>query len=213
MTRFGASRIFFGCALVALFFVDPSEAQVARRRPPLSGQQQASGKAAAPARSRGEESLGSTLLTAVLANDLEAAAAVFAASAALGLSPCRAIDWRDKSVLMHAASRNHGDMVKLLVGQKARVDAADYTGGATALMLAARNGSALAVEALIEVGAKVGATTPQGTTVLMQAVANNSLPIATTLLTNGADPNAKDKSGASALSVRHPWAPRRWYGS
>lgn len=35
-------------------------------------------------------------------------------------------------------------------------------------MLAARNGSAAAVDVLIEEGAKVSATTPQGTTVLMQ---------------------------------------------
>jgi ankyrin repeat protein len=48
------------------------------------------------------------------------------------------------------SSRNHAEMAKLLIAQKARVDAADYTGGATALMLAARNGSLAAVEALVE---------------------------------------------------------------
>ena len=92
-------------------------------------------------------------------------------------------------------------MAKLLIDQKARVDAADYTGGATALMLAARNGSISAVETLVEAGAKVSATTPQGTTVLMQAVANGSAPIVAHLLTASADPNPRDKGGASALSL------------
>ena len=79
----------------------------------------------------------------MLANDLEAATAVFAGvSSSQAVRLANAIDWRGKSVLMHAASRNHAEMAKLLVAQKARVDAADYTGGATALMLAARNGSA-----------------------------------------------------------------------
>ena len=144
-----------------------------------------------------------------------------------------AIDWRGKSVLMHASyvppratiqfqprhlpraalarflfvllslrsSRNHAEMAKLLIEQKARVDAADYTGGATALMLAARNGSLAAVTTLIEAGAKVSASTPQGTTVLMQGVANGSAPIVGALLMAGAAPNARDRSGASALTV------------
>lgn len=86
-------------------------------------------------------------------------------------------------------------MVKLLIENKARVDAADYTGGATALMLAARNGSMAAVDALIEAGANVSAATPQGTTVLMQGVANNSVTIVAALLNGGANPNAVDRSG------------------
>ena len=125
-----------------------------------------------------------------------------------------AIDWRGKSVLMHAASRDHAEMVALLVQHNARVEATDYTGGMTvsltltptltltltrtrtrtpdpdpdpdpepgpspnpnpnpkpnqALMLAARNGSLAAVEALVTAGANVNAATPHGTTTLMNA--------------------------------------------
>ena len=50
-----------------------------------------------------------------------------------------AIDWRGKSVLMHASARNHAEMAKLLIEQKARVDAADEY-GRTALFLAAAAG-------------------------------------------------------------------------
>ena len=82
-------------------------------------------------------------------------------SGAQAVRLANAIDWRGKSVLMHAASRDHAQMAELLLSHQARVDAADYTGGATALMLAARNGSLAAVETLIAAGAKVGAATPQ----------------------------------------------------
>ena len=68
-------------------------------------------------------------------------------AAAQSMRLANAIDWRGKSVLMHAASRDHADMIGLLVRHKARVEATDYTGGMTALMLAARNGSLAAVEA------------------------------------------------------------------
>ena len=180
--------------LAAILLCGAADTQ--RRRPSLSGQNAASKD------SSSEESLGSQLLTAVLSDDLEAAAAIFksvSASQAVRLS--NAIDWRGKSVLMHASSRNHAEMAKLLIDQKARVDAADYTGGATALMLAARNGSLAAVTTLIDAGAKVSAASPQGMTVLMQGVANGSAPIVAQLLGAGADPLPREKGGASALSL------------
>lgn len=58
-------------------------------------------------------------------------------------------------------------------------------------MLAARNGSLAAVEVLSEAGASVEASTPQGTTVLMQAVANGSLPLIAHLVKQGAAVDAK----------------------
>ena len=160
------------------------------------------GKAVANGGKDTEESLGSQLLSAVVTDDLAKAAAIFggvSASQAVRLS--NAIDWRGKSVLMHAAQKNLAPMAQLLIQHKARLDAADYTNGATALMLAARNGSAAAVSTLIEAGAKLGATTPHGTTVLMQAVANGSAPVVGQLLAAGAEPGARDKAGASALSL------------
>eukprot|EP00962_Isochrysis_galbana_P051352 scaffold22753_cov108-Isochrysis_galbana.AAC.1 len=49
-------------------------------------------------------------------------------------------------------------------------------------MLAARNGSTAAAEALVAGGAGVNAVTPAGTTVLMHAVANGSAPLVGMLL-------------------------------
>ena len=106
----------------------------------------------------------------MLSNDVQQAEAIFGSvAAAQSMRLANAIDWRGKSVLMHAASRDHAEMVALLVQHNARVEATDYTGGMTALMLAARNGSLAAVEALVTAGANVNAATPHGTTTLMNA--------------------------------------------
>ena len=68
-----------------------------RRRPSLNN-------AASKSGAHSEESLGSQLLTAVLSDDLEAAAAIFTSvSASQGVRLANAIDWRGKSVLMHAS--------------------------------------------------------------------------------------------------------------
>ena len=101
-------------------------AEPARRGRPSAGG--GGGAGAAPS----EESLGSQLLSAVVSDDLAAAAAIFgsvSASQAVRLS--NAIDWRGKSVLMHAAQKNLAPMASLLIQHKARLDAADYTNGAT----------------------------------------------------------------------------------
>ena len=149
-----------------------------------------------------DESLGSQLLSTVISNDVKQAETIFASvTAAQSMRLANAIDWRGKSVLMHAASRDHANMVDLLVKNKARIEATDYTGGMTALMLAARNGSLAAVETLVTAGANVNAATPHGTTTLMNAVANGSLPVIGQLIKSGADVNAKDKTGATALSL------------
>ena len=120
---------------------------------------------------------GTLLASAGLADDVIAAASIFAQSEPAEANRlANAMDWRGKSVLMHAASRDFPKIVKLLLQNKARPDASDYSaGGVTALMLAARNGSVAAAEALVAGGASVHATTPAGTSVLMHAVANGDL--------------------------------------
>ena len=68
----------------------------------------------------------------MLSNDVQQAEAIFGSVvAAQSMRLANAIDWRGKSVLMHAASRDHAEMVALLVQHNARVEATDYTGGMT----------------------------------------------------------------------------------
>ena len=49
----------------------------------------------------------------------------------LALALTLTLSRRGKSVLMHAASRDHAEMVALLIQHNARVEATDYTGGMT----------------------------------------------------------------------------------
>ena len=69
-----------------------------------------------------------------------------------------------------------------------------------ALMLAARNGSLAAVEALVTAGANVNSATPHGTTTLMNAVASGSLPTIGALVKGGADVRNTGRSSLSPSS-------------
>ena len=92
MSRAPHLLVLLGC-LCLVGSLDPQ-----RRRPSLNNAATKSGGA------HSEESLGSQLLTAVLSDDLEAAAAIFTSvSASQAVRLANAIDWRGKSVLMHAS--------------------------------------------------------------------------------------------------------------
>ena len=72
-------------------------------RPPLTS---SSGRS----QSAQEDGYGSQLLSAVLMNDLDQADAIFSvATGAQSVRLANAIDWRGKTVLMHAASRDFAD--------------------------------------------------------------------------------------------------------
>lgn len=118
-----------------------------------------------------------------------------------------------------AASRNAGEMVKLLLAKGADVKPrALYTdwasqitsepraqyrpvGGLTALLYAARNGCYDCVDALIAAGADVNVPTPEGVTALMLAIDNDHNDVAKLLLDRGANPNNWDWWGRTALYI------------
>jgi ankyrin repeat protein len=72
-------------------------------------------------------------------------------------------------------------------------------GGFTALMLAAREGAHAAAGALVEAGADLDATDPDGTTALVLAIMNAHYDLAALLVDKGANPNLGDTSGMAAL--------------
>jgi ankyrin repeat protein len=72
-------------------------------------------------------------------------------------------------------------------------------GGWTALMYAARQGAAGAVTALVEAGADVNGTDPDGATALALATINGHAGVVTELLARGADPNLADRTGMTPL--------------
>ena len=66
-------------------------------------------------------------------------------------------------------------------------------------MFAGRQGSLQAAQALVEAGADVNLTDPDGTTALIVAIINSHYDTAAMLLNKGADPNLADSSGMAAL--------------
>lgn len=69
----------------------------------------------------------------------------------------------------------------------------------TPLMYAARNGSMNAAKVLLDRGADINLTDPDGTTALVFAIVNYHYDFAAMLLDRGADPNIADKQGVAAL--------------
>jgi ankyrin repeat protein len=110
--------------------------------------------------------------------------------------------WQGETALMWAAAENHPEVVALLAKSgadlnarskipefpKVKVDAATMVftalprGGFTALLLAARQGAADGVRALVEAGADLNAIDPDGTTALNLAVINAHYDVAALLV-------------------------------
>ncbi len=120
---------------------------------------------------------------------------------------------RGQTALMWAAAEGHAAAIRLLiragaeVGARSEPPAAAWAYGTmaasanpggkplprldrfTPLLFAAQAGQIEAVRALIEGGAKINETAPDGTTVLMLALANVHFELASTLIDLGADVN------------------------
>jgi ankyrin repeat protein len=128
--------------------------------------------------------------------------------------------WMGETALMWAASENHPAVVKTLIALGADVNArsspkkwpnlvyprlglsnrTDFPKGEwTALMYAARDGAWDAVRALVESGASLDLTDPDGATALVFAIINAHYDVAELLLESSADPNVADVKGMSAL--------------
>ena len=67
------------------------------------------------------------------------------------------------------------------------------------MLLAARQGSLESVRVLIEAGADLNATDPDGISALLSAIINGHYDVAGALLEKGADPNLADTDGRTAL--------------
>lgn len=129
--------------------------------------------------------------------------------------------FHQQTALMWAAtaSRNAGEMVKLLLSKgadfKPRALSSDWesqitsepraqyrpVGGLTALLYAARNGCYQCVDALIAAGADVNMPTPEGVTPLMLALDNDHNSVAKLLLDRAANPGVWDWWGRTALYI------------
>ncbi len=121
-----------------------------------------------------------------------------------------ALDW--------AAQENHPEAEQVLIAHGADVNARSNElkrekdrfglegvltilphGSWTPLMYAARQGSLAAARTLVDAGASLNLTDPDGTTALIFAIINGHYDTAAMLTEKGADPNLADAAGMAAL--------------
>ncbi|HTK29864.1 MAG TPA: ankyrin repeat domain-containing protein [Vicinamibacterales bacterium] len=98
------------------------------------------------------------------------------------------------SALHWAALQGDVDLAKMLIFAGAGVSASTRLGGYTPLLMAATNGDAAMIDALVSAGADPKAANGNGTTALMLAAASGHADAVTLLLDRGADVNARDRA-------------------
>ncbi len=125
--------------------------------------------------------------------------------------------WHGQTALMWAAAQGHPAMLRELLSHGADVNARSNheewerqvtseprdkwlpPGGLTPLLFAARENCLACLPVLIEAGADVNATTPDGISAAVIALINGHFDVAGALLEAGTDPNLADYTGRTAL--------------
>ena len=88
-----------------------------------------------------------------------------------------------------------------------------HMGGMTALLHAARQGHAEAVEALLDAGTDIDRVSADGTTPIFIAALNGHFDLVMALLERGADPNLANHAGGTPLfaTINQQWIPKTGY--
>jgi ankyrin repeat protein len=125
--------------------------------------------------------------------------------------------WHGQTALMWAAAQGHPPMLRELIAHGADVNARSNQenwerqvtseprdkwlppGGLTPLLFAARENCLGCLPVLIEAGADLDATTPDGISAVVIALINGHFDVAGALLEAGTDPNLADYTGRTAL--------------
>jgi ankyrin repeat protein len=125
--------------------------------------------------------------------------------------------WHGQTALMWAAAQGHPDMLRELLAHGADVNARSNheewerqvtseprdkwlpPGALTPLMFAARENCLACVPVLLEAGADLNATTPDGISSAVLALINGHFDVAGALVEAGIDPNLADYTGRTAL--------------
>lgn len=125
--------------------------------------------------------------------------------------------WRQQTPLMWAVAECHPDVAQELIAHGADVNAQQVTwhwerqvtkeprekwmplGGLTPLHFAARQGCLGGVEALLQAGAQINVTNPNGFSPLLLAIVNAHYDVAAYLVDHGADANITDETGREPL--------------
>ena len=124
-----------------------------------------------------------------------------------------AIGFKDVEYRAGASGGRRGGRAGDVAARGPRKVGADFMGGMTALLYAAREGHIEAARALVEAGADVNQINGDKISPMVMAIINGHLDLAKYLLDHGADPNIETTSGLAALyaTVDVQWAPKTWY--
>jgi ankyrin repeat protein len=98
------------------------------------------------------------------------------------------------TALHWAAFHEDADTAALLIGAGANVKATTRIGAITPLLIAAKNGNALIVKALLDAGADANSATADGATALMTAAISGNAGTVAELLNHGANVNATERA-------------------
>ncbi len=155
----------------------------------------------------------SALMTAARSGSVEAAKVLLDHGAKVDARE----SWHSQTALMWAVAERHPDMVKELIAHGADVNAVSNVnqwerqntseprekwlplGGLTPLLFAAREGCVDCARILLDNGAKIDTTDPDGISPVLIATINGHYDAAVFLLGKGADPNLADRTGRTAL--------------
>ena len=125
--------------------------------------------------------------------------------------------WHGQTALMWAAAQGHPDMLRELLAHGADVNARSNheewerqvtseprdkwlpPGALTPLLFAARENCLACLPVLLEAGADLNATTPDGISAAVLALINGHFDVAAALVEAGIDPNLADYTGRTAL--------------
>jgi ankyrin repeat protein len=148
------------------------------------------------------------------AADAETAAALAKAANEVAKSDLdalsRAMGFKGAEFRLGKAKARAGDVA----ARPPRKVGADFMGGMTALLYAAREGHMEAAKSLIEGKADINqVSTGTKFSPMVMAIANGHLALAKYLLDRGADPNLANGSGLTALyaTIDVQWAPKAWF--
>ena len=108
-------------------------------------------------------------------------------------------DFKNQTPLLWAASKNHPQVIQVLLEAQADTEIKEIKFGQTALMVASIKNHKESLNFLLKGGASPNVYSNDGITPLLEAVGSQNSKIVATLLENGADPNLSNKQGVSPL--------------
>jgi len=147
------------------------------------------------------------------AADAEAAAAAMKAASAAAKSDldvlARMLKFQSADYLLAKPKARAGDVA----ARAPRRVGAEFMGGMTALLYAAREGHLDTAKALVEGGADINVVNGDKFSPLVMAITNGHFDLAKYLLDHGADPKLAAQSGLTALYavIDVQWAPHAWF--